>query len=258
MQVLSLGLPRTGSASLAEAFAILGYQGVFHGLNVLDDDDTYRKLGCAADATFPVLQSYTGVPYSNDDWNNLYGEYEVTTDMASFFAPQLIEAYPDAKVVLVKRDYDSWYKSVDEGLLQPIESWLVQFHIKYIEPVAGLVTGCSGQKVMLGYFEAKNIQEIRVNARRIYDTHYRTIEELVPSDRLLKYDFKDGWGPLCTFLGKPIPDVPFPRVNETAAIRAKIREKVFRDARQAVPVLLKWSVGAAVVAVLSWSLMSAT
>lgn len=29
---------------------------------------------------------------------------------AAFFADELIAAYPDAKVILNKRDIDSWYK----------------------------------------------------------------------------------------------------------------------------------------------------
>lgn len=157
MQVLSLGLPRTGSASLAQAFAVLGYEGIFHGINEIDNDQAYRKMGRAADGTFPSLPSYKGQPFTMEDWDDLYGNYDVTTDMASFFGPQLIKVYPDAKVVLVKRDYDAWYKSLDEGLLQTGESWLVRFHLKYTEPLSGLATAASAQKIMKGYFEAKDI-----------------------------------------------------------------------------------------------------
>jgi hypothetical protein len=39
------------------------------------------------------------------------------------------------------------------------------------------------------------------------------IRGLVPPDRLLEWDIKDGWGPLCSFLDKPIPSVPFPHAN---------------------------------------------
>ena len=240
MQVLSLGMPRTGSASLAEAYSILGYVGVFHGIKVLSDDAVFRKIGRAADATFPNLPSYTGKPFSRGDWEDLYGEYEVSTDMASFFTPQLIATYPDAKVVLVKREFDAWFKSLDDGLLKPTGAAMTQFHIKYTEPLAGLATASAGQKCLLGYFQAKNMDEIRVNARRIYDEHYATIEKLVPKERLLMYDFKDGWGPLCAFLDKPVPDVPFPRVNESAAIQAAIKAKVLNDAKGAAPVLVKW------------------
>lgn len=39
------------------------------------------------------------------------------------------------------------------------------------------------------------------------------IRGLVPPDRLLEWDISDGWEPLCKFLGKPVPDVPFPHAN---------------------------------------------
>ena len=32
----------------------------------------------------------------------------------------------------------------------------------------------------------------------------------------------DGYAPLCEFIGLPIPDAPFPRVNEQATIRRNI------------------------------------
>jgi Sulfotransferase domain len=40
------------------------------------------------------------------------------------------------------------------------------------------------------------------------------VRSLVPADNLLEYQPQDGWEPLCKFLGKPIPNEPYPRVNE--------------------------------------------
>lgn len=43
-------------------------------------------------------------------------------------------------------------------------------------------------------------------------------------DRLLEIDLKDlGWKPLCNFLGKDIPDVAFPRLNESSVFRNDLR-----------------------------------
>jgi hypothetical protein len=41
----------------------------------------------------------------------------------------------------------------------------------------------------------------------------------VPADRLLVWDVREGWGPLCAFLGLPVPDEPFPNVNDAREIR---------------------------------------
>ena len=45
------------------------------------------------------------------------------------------------------------------------------------------------------------------------------VKRVTPKDRLLTFRLEQGWGPLCEFLGKPVPDVPFPRVNEGKAVQ---------------------------------------
>lgn len=74
-----------------------------------------------------------------------------------------------------------------------------------------------------GQFKAKNMQEFKANARSVYIEHYRRIRELVPPERLLNFDIKDGWEPLCDFLGKDVPvDRPFPRANEGFLANEKV------------------------------------
>jgi hypothetical protein len=41
----------------------------------------------------------------------------------------------------------------------------------------------------------------------------------VPPERLHFFDVKDGWEPLCKILNVPVPDEPFPRINEKAAMK---------------------------------------
>ena len=42
---------------------------------------------------------------------------------------------------------------------------------------------------------------------------------LVPPKQLLVFDVKEGWAPLCKFLQLPVPDVPFPNINDANEIR---------------------------------------
>ena len=42
---------------------------------------------------------------------------------------------------------------------------------------------------------------------------------MVPKDQLLVFDVREGWEPLCTFLDLPIPDIPFPNVNDKRQIQ---------------------------------------
>ena len=57
----------------------------------------------------------------------------VTTDSPSIcFAEDLINAYPDAKVVLVVRDIDTWYRSFEEL----INEYYLPIHriLQYLDP----------------------------------------------------------------------------------------------------------------------------
>lgn len=248
MKVLSLGMPRTGSASLAEAYAILGYQGIYHSLYVMDEYKDWEIISGAADATFPTLPTFTKEPFPPRDWDKLYANYDVTTDMGAFFARQLIDAYPEAKVVLAERDYDAWYRSVDEGIFSWFDYWVVRFYIRTVEPLLGLNAAGAGLKALLGYFEARDIHEVRRNARRIYRRHYEAVPAMVPPERILMFRLQEGWGPLCAFLGKDVPDVPFPHVNEAKALQSKFRAKLRRDVSLAAWVAMKWVVAPLAVA----------
>ena len=54
----------------------------------------------------------------------------------------------------------------------------------------------------------------RQKLREGFVKHYSHIREIVPKENLLEWEPKDGWGPLCKFLGKPIPQEPFPYANK--------------------------------------------
>ena len=58
---------------------------------------------------------------------------------------------------------------------------------------------------------------------RAFEQHTARVRELVPADRLLVHRATDGWAPLCAFLGKPVPDCPYPRINDTAEFQRPIR-----------------------------------
>ena len=58
--------------------------------------------------------------------------------------------------------------------------------------------------------------------KRAFRAHEARVRRTVPADRLLVHRATDGWAPLCAFLGKPIPDAPYPRVNDAASFRRHI------------------------------------
>lgn len=52
--------------------------------------------------------------------------------------------------------------------------------------------------------------------------HNEHIKKLVPKERLLEFHPKDGWKPLCDFLGKEVPEGDFPNINEGSSLKSML------------------------------------
>lgn len=254
MKVIAPGLPRTGSTSIAEALTILGFKNVHHCSKAINRQADWQVLNRAADATFSCLPTYTGVPFTRENWDELYGDCEATTDAASMFGPELIAAYPEAKVILVERDYDKWHSSIFDSLMPVVWGRVTTFSVCYIEPLLGSVMGQATRKLILGLFSARTPDEARANARETYLNHGRRIRELVPPENLLVYRLGDGWEPICEFLGKDVPDQEFPWLNEATMLRKIAFDITTRNFIRGAGIVLPWVVGVGAVVVGAWAI----
>jgi hypothetical protein len=63
-----------------------------------------------------------------------------------------------------------------------------------------------------------------------FERHTQQVKESLPPEKLLVFDVKEGWEPLCRFLGVAVPDKPFPRLNDTESFRARVSEMQARQA----------------------------
>ena len=52
-----------------------------------------------------------------------------------------------------------------------------------------------------------------------FKRHIEEVRSYVPSHRLLLYEVREGWKPLCDFLKVRVPDEPFPRLNDSEAFK---------------------------------------
>jgi hypothetical protein len=222
---------------MAHALSLLGYKNVHHTITY-PSETTWKYFSRAADATFPTLETHTGSPFSKEDWDSLYGNFEAATEIASVFAPQLIDAYPRAKVILVVRDFDRWFQSVDDTFLVPLWSPLAYFFANIVHPVIGATQITTLRKLLLGFFEAPSPKVARLNARKVFEQHHSRVIQRVPKDQLLIYRMGDGWDPLCKFLEKPIPIQDFPRSNEAADLKKSTGELLISQLKQAVRIVL--------------------
>ena len=199
--------------------------------------------------------------FGKPEFDNLLGHWGAVTDQPSvLMAKELIDAYPEAKVVLVERDVDRWYKSfsntVINGTANPFIPFACLFDKAYIGQMAlqaNLIikhyfhVTKSPTKGPLGLIVNRECyDEWRENAKHVYRTHNEMIKQVTPKDRLLVFKPEDGWGPLCKHLGKEVPDVPFPRVNETTVVQEKInlyiaesyKRSMIKLGKRAVPVVV--------------------
>ncbi|KAK1481796.1 hypothetical protein CTAM01_13854 [Colletotrichum tamarilloi] len=115
---------RTGTNSLAAALSELGFKHVFHGLDSRTKPTHWAFFERAAIATWPEVNAKgrtpPPTPFTRKDWDELFGSYDAVTDLSCFWAVQLIDAYPDAKIILTERDFDKWFPSFDSQVIQPL------------------------------------------------------------------------------------------------------------------------------------------
>jgi hypothetical protein len=171
---------------------------------------------------------------------------------ACTFYEELMRRHPDARVLLSVRDPERWYESTRStiyDLTRLIEGSTIS---RVIFGLMGLLIfgGFTGRRSSLandliwqGTFDGRF--EDKAHAIEVFERHNEEVKRRVPQERLLVYEVKEGWGPLCEFLGVPVPDEPFPRLNDTAQMQRGMR--AVRALTVAVRVALALSAAAALV-----------
>jgi hypothetical protein len=217
IKVIGAGLGRTGTLSLKVALEDLGFARCYHMTEVLAHPEDARVWDAAA----------RGEPV---DWDSLFRGYQATVDWPGCsFSEELMRRYPEAKVILTVRDPEKWYDSARQTIYyvrRAIPTWA-----RLLFPRMRRFTRMLDRIVWVGTFQGRF--EDRPFAIEVFNRHNEQVRRTVPADRLLVYEVREGWGPLCAFLGVPVPDgKPFPHVNDAVEFRSRI-EKVVRFLRTA-------------------------
>ncbi|KAF7195196.1 hypothetical protein HII31_03402, partial [Pseudocercospora fuligena] len=241
MQVLSLAPSRTGTLSMASALSTLGYS-PYHFSSI------FQNVG-DCDIWIPALKAKfeRNEKIGRETFDNVLGHCSAVTDAPCIvFWEELIDAYPEAKIVLVERDEEKWLKSC-EGLTDGTFNPLLVYVFRYTDPFwLGKIirTGLLWTGVFFGTNESQ--KAVMRNAREAYRRHYKGIREKVPKERILEYELGSGWEPLCRFLERDIPeDVEFPHFNE-----AKTLELAFGALGQRALMNSLWNFGVVALMVL--------
>ena len=154
------------------------------------------------------------------------------------FGPELVEAYPEAKVILPTRDLDTWQKCV---ISRRFRSRLVLTHAhrsaKRFDDYFSSRSAIFFEVLNKALFMKDRLSlptfrkawqvlfkgDFSAHGHLFYEKHYRAIASVTPRDRLLFWTVKDGWGPLCKFLDQPIPDTSLPHLNTARALEEGMR-----------------------------------
>jgi len=235
MEVICIGMMRTGTMSIKAALEILKIPSVYHMNSVIKNPRDAEMWKEAADAKYHGK----GTPFTREDWDQLMGESAACIDLPSaIFMPELIAAYPEAKVIISQRDPAKWYHSVMTTIVKERmnDKWTRRiapfdtfFYRRFFPMMNSLLTGVFGPAGMSD----------KENAINIYNDLHDEVRRLVQPERRLEYRLGDGWEPLCEFLGKDVPDIEFPFVNESESFKDRARlmrkQAVVRIAKKAVP-----------------------
>ena len=216
MEIIGAGLPRTGTLSTKAALEQLGFGPCYHMVELMSHLDHGRLWQAAVD----------GGPA---EWQELFAGYAAVVDAPGCFHwRKMAEAFPSAKILLTTRDPERWFDSSVRLLLgmarmteeaPEVASFLGD--LPFMQDMA-----------LTGPFALRSEEEFardRDDMIKAYHEHVEQVRAEVPPERLLVFDVRQGWEPLCEFLGVDVPAEPFPHLNDGDDVFANTRAAFDRN-----------------------------
>ncbi|HLY85460.1 MAG TPA: sulfotransferase [Gaiellaceae bacterium] len=199
LRVVGAGLPRTATRSLKNALELLLGGRCYHMAEVfqhLEDVPTWSAATRGGEV----------------DWGSFPPDSLAAVDWpASVFWRELADANPDAVIVLSTRESAAtWWESADETIFPVLRNPVEPDREEWLQMVRGLLVREIGEN----WDDAER-------AQAFYERHNEQVRHEAPAGRLLEWQARDGWEPLCAALGVAVPDEPFPRVNTREEWRAR-------------------------------------
>ncbi len=205
MKVIGAGLPRTATLSQHAAMEILGFKPVYHMATLFErgQGGDWREVLDGQRTAAELLSSYDATV----DWPG------------SYYTKDLAEAFPEAKIVLSERDPEVWAQSMVKTIWGLFYADSLMRHLSdarmCIDP-----GWRSYLEMMNEMWHNAGLFDDGANTtpEHLAQAFVRRNEELkaaLPAERVLVWAAKDGWEPLCAFLEVPVPDQPFPQINDS-------------------------------------------
>ncbi|MDL4776977.1 MULTISPECIES: sulfotransferase family protein [Thermomonosporaceae] len=207
LEVIGAGFGRTGTLSMKAALERLGFGPCHHMLELVENS-------AQGDLWMPVARG------EDVDWDVVFEGYRSCVDWPSAgYWRELSAAYPDAKMILTVRDPGKWWESVHDSIYQFTRRPAPPDPSGVYRSVRAIADKAVWEDTFGGRFAD------RAHAIGVFEEHTETVRREIPAERLLVFEVAQGWEPLCSFLGVPVPDEEFPRLNDRAAINAMMMER---------------------------------
>ncbi|CAL8070477.1 unnamed protein product [Calicophoron daubneyi] len=211
--VIGAGCGRTGTKSLKIALEMIYEKTCYHMTELIDNHRDHALKWIQVDKM--VSESKDG-RIDGSIFGEIFAGYVCTVDFPGCtYFKQLMDTYPDAKVILTVRDAKSWTESVRSTIMRKKvflpQSWaqrLVAWYFvgrHFLEMESKFFRRTFGED--LGNADNEEVM-------RAFNSWNEKVRNTVPADQLLVFNVRDGWKPLCEFLSQPIPPHPFPHVNK--------------------------------------------
>jgi len=211
VKVIGVGFGRTGTMSLKAALERLGAGPCFHMIDLIVGEDR--------DALIP---KWVDVADGQADWHEVFDGFEATVDWpAAACWREICDAFPDAAVLLNVREFEPWYRSMENTIraakVTPPEQLEQDANRPPPNPALwGVIDRLIWDGDFQGRFEDKQW------VRELYDARIAEIKATIAPERLTVWELGvDGWEPLAAMLGVDVPDEPFPRLHDTAEFRSE-------------------------------------
>ena len=208
MKIICAGVMKTGTKSMAKALRHLGFK-------VFDwEEQTLDFL----DHWLNVFQNGATL-----DAKRVYHNADAFVDFPGyFFFEEILEIFPDCKVILTVREEDLWVHSLS-------------YHFESLYAARSKVTMLLSPTAKKMSYVVKSFLNAAIGSsdskykstcvfRKRYRIHNHRVKSIVPADKLLVYNVKQGWKPLCDFLECEVPTVAFPHENIKAEIIGTLPE----------------------------------
>lgn len=201
MKLIGAGFGRSGTMSIKAALEQIGYGPCYHMKIALKRDYHLRLF----------LRAWRGKKVK---WKRFFRHYNSVVDWpACSFYKDLMTEFPEAKILLNIRDPEEWYRSMAETIyaIQPAFPWWFPRSVRAIHDE------------IIWNGNLQGVFENHDKAIAVYREWIEEVKRTVPASRLLVYNVKEGWKPLCDFLGVPVPEgKAFPHINERKSFKRLI------------------------------------